>query len=478
MRETFRFWGYGPDVFRRVVGRDGPIVPTRSEQPTAIFGRVELHPDLASRCGPLVAECAPGWLTWLIVDRAKPCPSKGEPVAWITTEQGLRRTLIVRDAANSYHFEFDLDRSLTFLQHERYFRHDPPAYVRMGINPGRLPGWVRRFGFGTLNVVRKLRGPKGPMFPVTPHDPSVDVWRYVVRSFVENATDAQVVPLWPDGKAYAITLSHDVDTDYAFRHPGALAAFRGIEETVGMRSAWMIVTKFLPAGREALGELVRVGHEIGFHGTRHDHKLAFLSPERMAGRIREGRKRLGPFAAVGFRSPNYLRTPTLYNSLSGRFEYDMSMHDVVGDASGLRRANEGCCTCLPFFVDGTDVLEIPTTVPEDWEFELRGVLPRDALSAQISAVGRIKSLGGVANVLTHPDPGLSLRGPWLELYRSLLDRLRNDNDAWFALPRDVNRHWRERQRRIDAVWRAVPSAPSTAHGPHARAVGMNASSAA
>lgn len=471
MRETFRFWGYGPDVFARVVGQDGPVTLSRSDQPTAMFGRVELHPEFAPRCGPLTEECTAGWLTWLIADRAKPSPSKGEPVAWLTAEDGGRRTLIARDAKANYHFEFDLDRSLSFLQHERYFQHEAPAYVRMGINPARLPGWVRRFGFGTLNVVRKLRRPKGAMFPVTPHDPSVDVWRYVVRSFVEDATDAQIIPLWPDGKAYAVTLSHDLDTDYAFRHRSALDALRDIEETVAMRSAWMIVTKHLGAGCDALGELVRGGHEIGFHGTRHDHKLAFLSPERMARRIREGRRRLAPFAAVGFRSPNYLRTATMYNALSGRFEYDMSMHDVVGDTSGMRRANEGCCTCLPFIIEGTDVLEIPTTVPKNWEFNLRGVSPEDALAAQVRAVGRIKSIGGVANILTHPDPGLSLRPSWLGIYRSLLDQLQDDGDAWFALPRDVNRHWRERQRRIDSVWRATEAAPTSIRNPYTRVVG-------
>lgn len=461
MRDIFRFWGYGPRAYQRVVGGDNALVCAPLRRPVPVLGRVQLDRDLVERCGPLAAECADGWLTWLVVDSEADSGCPGEPVSWLTDQAGRRRTVVARTAPDQYAFHFDVDATIEFLQNERYFTHSPPLYVRLGINPECLPGWARKLGFDALSRVRTLRATKRVEFPARPSDPSVDVWRFLIRSFVEDLTDSEPIPLWPEGKRYAVTLSHDVDTDYAFRTPQALAALRHIEERVGMRSAWMIITRYAASGRAALSDLVQSGHEIGCHSTRHDHRLAFLPAARMRDRVREGKERLSPYGAIGFRSPNYLRTPSLYEALSGRFDYDMSMHDVVGDSSNLTPANEGCCTCLPFFVAGTNVLEIPTTVPEDWEFELRGVPPRGGFTAQKLAIQRIRSLGGVANVLTHPEPTLSLRPAWLDIYRELIELAAADDAAWPALPRDVNRHWRERQAAIDALWRGPYSARST-----------------
>lgn len=465
MRDVFRFWGYHPTTYPRVVGPDRPLLDASLERPTPVFGRVELDAHLIDRCGPLAAECAQGWQTWLAVDREGVWPRDGDAVGWFTDESGRKRTIAARLGADQYVLHFDVDATIEFLQNERYFAHVAPLYVRLGINPERLPGWARKLGFDALSRIRGLRRRRRVEFPARPHDPSVDAWRFLIRSFAEELADSDPIPLWPEGKRYAITLSHDVDTDYAFRAREAMTALRRIEEDAGLRSAWMIVTRYAALGRAALSDLVQSGHEIGCHSTRHDHRLAFLPTARMMDRIIEAAARLSPYGAIGFRSPNYLRTATLYETLSGRFDYDMSMHDMIGDASNLTAANEGCCTCLPFFVAGTDVLEIPTTVPEDWEFELRGVCPLDALTAQVRTIERIKSVGGVANALTHPELNLSLRESWLNNYRELVELAAADDSAWLALPRDVNRHWRERQRTIDALWRGPFAARSLRTAP-------------
>ncbi|MFQ5495792.1 MAG: hypothetical protein ACE5EX_10475, partial [Phycisphaerae bacterium] len=71
---------------------------------------------------------------------------------------------------------------------------------------------------------------------------------------------------------------------------------------------------------------------------------------------------------------------------------------------------------------------------------------------QLAAIERIKTIGGVANILTHPEPSLSLQPRWLEMYRQVVRRVASDSDAWVARPECINRYWRERLARIDVLW--------------------------
>jgi len=219
-----------------------------------------------------------------------------------------------------------------------------------------------------------------------------------------------------------------------------------------MFSAWMIVAKLLRAGRSAVDDLHANGHEIGFHGTHHDHKLAFLPPAAMAKRVARAGEFIEAYGTTGFRSPNYLRSQALYQMLDGVLEYDMSMHDVTDQSTQVNSGHEGCTTCFPFLIDGTNVLQIPTTVQDDQACELAGLTPEQAWKSQIAAVERIKARGGVANIVTHPEPHYSIRPPWLEAYRNLLAHVTADEDAWMALPGEINHHWRSRQAAIDALW--------------------------
>lgn len=452
MEDVFRLWGYSPSVYRRMVGEGCPIRVAACSTSAPVFGRVELGDELVDRCGPLASFCASGWWSWLLLHTN--AEVVGEPLAWFRLLDGSVHPIVTRTVTNAYYFWFDVDRTIKFIQSECYLPHNPPRYVRYGVNPDKLPWCVRNLGFRVMHQLRRLRRTSAPRFPARPADVAVDGWRYLIRGIVEDGGPAEPVPFWPDGKRYAVVLSHDIDTDYCLRSPAVLDKVRAIEEGIGMRSAWMLVAKLFGIGRPALDDLYAAGHEIGFHGTVHDHRLAFLAPVEMARRIACAAELIDTYGAMGFRSPSYLRTPGLYQALDGILQYDMSMHDAVEGICRSAPRLEGCSTCLPFFVVGTDVLEIPTTVPEDWHFDLLGHTdPREVARKQLDSLTLIKARSGVASVLTHAEPAPATPRHWMETYREVLTHLANDEDAWVVTPGELNRHWRNRRARIDTCWR-------------------------
>ncbi len=107
---------------------------------------------------------------------------------------------------------------------------------------------------------------------------------------------------------------------------------------------------------------------------------------------------------------------------------------------------------FPFHLDRTNVLEIPTTVPEDWDLELSGCSPDQASRRQIDAISHLKQRGGIANICTHPEPQMTLRPEWLQSHARVLEWLADDDEVWVARPGDIDRHWRRRQAEIDTIW--------------------------
>ena len=63
----------------------------------------------------------------------------------------------------------------------------------------------------------------------------MDSWRYIIRSLVSELSAAEPLPFWPDGKAYAVVLTHDIDSDYSLRDSRGIDQLRSIEENVDQR---------------------------------------------------------------------------------------------------------------------------------------------------------------------------------------------------------------------------------------------------
>jgi hypothetical protein len=267
-----------------------------------------------------------------------------------------------------------------------------------------------------------------------------------IRSLVLDAarragSAPEPVPFWPEGKKYAAALTHDVDSSEAWKK-GYWKAFAELEEANGLRSSWHICSVHAHRWEREIEELAKRGHEIAWHGPRHDYRIAFMRPEELASTLSANRPLFARFGIRGFRSPNYLRTNRLYNGLAGALGYDSSTMDTAAEPLSPARRT-GCCTVFPFFRG--DLLVIPLTVPDGLTIRCLTGDDAGAIAAiQSAKIEWIKGVGGLALAITHPEAWISMRPGSFGAYRKMVERIASDHEAWKALPRDIEAWWRKR----------------------------------
>jgi len=456
VKRIFQFWGYSPAVWARLTGDHGALRQAGAAPTEMAFGIIRFSERTVELLPQFADELGSGLLGY--VKYRPDAKLRGDVVVEVEpVGGGAMVPLVSLDDAGRYTFAVDVQATAEFTRQEQYLDRRPPFYARLGVSPDTFPALLRNTAMRAFGVSRALAQSvrrSAPQFPRCHKDLSVDAWLFLVLGITRQA-DSSVTPsvdLWPEGRRYAITLSHDLDTDWGIRHPEGIAAFRAYEEKLAIRSAWLAVATLRETGRECLHELAEAGHEIGFHGTVHDHATAYLPPKKLRERVRAAGGFLEEFQCKGFRSPSYHRSDALYAALDGLLEYDMSMHDCVENVNSPVPKREGCSTCFPFWIRGTRLLEIPTTVPEDFVLEMTGRSPDEVLSTQKEIVRKIGQRRGVANILTHPEPQLSSRPAMAQCYQELLDMVSSETDAWVARPGDVWQWWTEREERIRRLW--------------------------
>lgn len=450
MQGIFRFWGFSPETWSQSIGRSGWLDVCRPAPSRIVWGRVEPSLTLLEQAGPFRPAIESGWWSWFIVPVG--AVPKGECLARLQTSTGESLDLVTRSNNGRLRVHFEVDASLDHLRQERYTNHRVPLYARLGIMRLALPGSVRMAGLKALRILRSLRGHPGPSFPNGPLDPSVDFWLYWLRERIVEHTRQPHEPLWPEGKRCAVVLTHDIDTNYCFRRPNVLENFVDMEARRGLCSTWIVVSSLLDEGRAALDELHRLGNEIGFHSHRHDHRLAFLSPQAIRNELRQMLPLRERYGTSGFRSPNYLRTPRLFRVVDEFAEYDATVPSFARCMSAMSPRTDGCSTCWPFVLEGTDLIELPNTLMEDLALEFEGCTPGECVRRQRNMVDVLRDRQSLISVCTHPEPQLTARPEWREAYRQFVDSVAGIPDVWHARAVDVCRHWRHRAARIAAQW--------------------------
>ncbi len=247
-------------------------------------------------------------------------------------------------------------------------------------------------------------------------------------------------PGWPDGKQFAIVLTHDVEGSKGLLR---VEDMMRLEQKCGYKSSF----NFVPEGEYRVPDALRhtlgcSGFEVGVHGLHHDGKLYASKREfgRRAARIREYASRWG---ASGFRSPFMQHNLAWLHELG--LEYDASTFDT----DPFEPQPDAAETIFPFWVarpDGAGYVELPYTLVQD--STLFTVLEEKNIDIWKRKLDWIAAHGGMALLNTHPDyacfegrPGKGeFPAVWYEEFLRYATE-RYGGQFWQALPRDVARYY-------------------------------------
>lgn len=275
---------------------------------------------------------------------------------------------------------------------------------------------------------------------------------------------------WPDGKQFAVVLTHDVEGPEGLAKSLELAR---IERDLGFRSSF----NFIPEGtyqarQDVRDSLLSMGFEVGVHDLQHNGKLFHnredfrRKAERINGYLRE-------WAAVGFRSGFMLHNLDWLHDLN--VSYDASTFDT----DPFEPQPEGRHTIFPFWVPrplNMPVSSVAATPPRPGYVELPYTLPQDStlfllLREETSAIWKQKfewvaENGGMVLLNVHPDymsvDERTENGTYpVKLYIELLKHIQKHGGSgyWHALPRELAQFYRTRA--VDNREAPVPQAAGT-----------------
>jgi len=249
---------------------------------------------------------------------------------------------------------------------------------------------------------------------------------------------------WPEGKKFALILTHDVDTARGHERCRQLMA---LEEKFGFRSAFNFVPERYPVSTELRENLTRHGFEVGVHGLNHDGKL-FAARRIFQARAAKINRYLRQWDAVGFRSPAMHHNLDWIGDLN--IEYDSSTFDT----DPFEPQPDGIGTIFPFRMDRNSsrgsYVELPYTLAQD--FTLFVLMKEKTTDVWQKKMDWIAVKGGMALLNTHPDymnfngDKLGIEEYPVDYYRQILEYVKSKfhGQYWHVLPRDIARFWATR----------------------------------
>lgn len=247
-------------------------------------------------------------------------------------------------------------------------------------------------------------------------------------------------PGWPEGKKFAVVLTHDVESARGYARVRAMAE---LELSLGFRSSY----NFVPEGDytvepELVQWLLANGFEVGVHDLHHDGKLydsraGFLEK---AARIN---RHLKSWKATGFRSAFMLRRLDWLDQLD--ISYDASTFDT----DPFEPQPNGVGTIFPFWIEGRNgrrgFAELPYTCPQD--STLFNVFREQGPITWRQKLEWIAERGGMVLLNVHPDYAFLGNGGErradeypITYYSDFLQSVKTNHTSqyWHALPRDVS----------------------------------------
>ena len=315
--------------------------------------------------------------------------------------------------------------------------------------------------------------------------PFVDIYEQILFDAISKNRKVKTKPFWPDGKKFALCLTHDVDEikktyqyfTRSIQHIGRLEFSRAfyhiksfftdkilgnnpywtfekimeLEEKLGVKSTFFFLqedAKVEPLRPETwrhyarrykfnnlnvikiINKLHHAGWEIGLHGSYYSYK----NPEK----LRKDKKDLEDVIAskiYGIRQHHLnLEIPeTWQHQEKIGLEYDTTLgyNDKIGFRWG---------TCFPFYPPNLSILEIPMIIEDIALF--REENPWRGVNKIINT---IENLGGVLTLLWHHTVFNDEEYPnWSEMYEKIIN-LCKENNAWITTANEINKWLRLRE---------------------------------
>lgn len=246
---------------------------------------------------------------------------------------------------------------------------------------------------------------------------------------------------WPDGKKFAIVLSHDVDTLNG--HDKVLKLVE-IEEKLGFRSSFNFVPERYKNSDFLHKELRRRGFEIGVHGLKHDGRL-FISRRIFNKRAPRINNYLSKWNTACFTSPS------MHRNLDWMLALNITHSISTFDTDPIEPQPDGVGTIFPFRTAKDEnqegFLELPYTLPQD--FTLFVLLKQKNIDIWKDKLGWIAEKGGMALLNTHSDymdfnrKGLRMEEYPAKYYSEFLEYIKSKykGQYWHVLPMDMARFW-------------------------------------
>jgi peptidoglycan/xylan/chitin deacetylase (PgdA/CDA1 family) len=356
-------------------------------------------------------------------------------------EGGDGKVLLARKSNGGIDCFFDLPRTVEGILLEGYHSGLEQALeMRLPFNYSLLPQWVK--GVGYLFRAGKLSHDQAIAFPSKEPKYAVD-WlnELAVWSGIAGASRSRAIR-WPGEFRAALTISHDVDTDWIFSNPDWLERICDMEEKHGFFGAWYCVP-CNSGGKKAVRGIERLksrGCEIGCHGYNHDAKWPFLSGGRFQERVKAAQAFRDRWQANGFRSEWLWRTPDFLSAIADVFEYDSSA--PACSSSYTRLTRNGCGTCMPYRTFG-DMIELPLTLPMDENRHAKGTNVDDFWEGQVDLALKLIGQGGLVMISLHPQPHQAANYATLTAVDRALQKLAAVPKVWIARPDEIAAHARE-----------------------------------
>ena len=248
---------------------------------------------------------------------------------------------------------------------------------------------------------------------------------------------------WPEGKQFALVLTHDVETQAGH---DKCRAIMDMEESLGFRSSFNFVPERYHVSEELRNEMTSRGFEVGVHGLKHDGHL-FRSRRIFDARKPRINHYLHEWKSMGFRSPSMRRNLKWIGELD--IEYDSSTFDT----DPFEPQPDSATTIFPYRVQNGNkarsYLELPYTLPQDHLMFV--ILQEKTTDIWKKKLDWIAEHGGMALLNTHTDY-MCFEGQEPEnetypvaYYTEFLEYIdRNYKDQyWHVLPQELVGFWKK-----------------------------------